>query len=83
MATITGTGAASKYYGTVSQLPEVFHSLITQRATIVLKNSVVSPQRAEVGELSDFKDNLIEVIKSFAGSRNDISMDELINDLFL
>jgi hypothetical protein len=83
VATITGTGAASKYYGTVSQLPDVFHSMIVQRATIELKNSVVSPQRAEVGELADFKDNLIEVIKSFAGSRNDISMDELINDLFL
>jgi hypothetical protein len=80
VATLTGTGAASKYYGTVSQLPDIFHPLISERATILLKNTVVSPQRPEAGELVDFKEHLVETIKSFAGSQADISIDELIND---
>jgi hypothetical protein len=80
VATIATRCSAQKYYGTVSQLPDIFHPLISQRATIVMKNTTVSPQRPEAGELGDFKENIIETIKSFAGSQNDISIDELIND---
>jgi len=80
VATVANSCSAQKYYGTVSQLPDIFHPLISERATILLKNTVVSPQRPDAGELVDFKENLIETIKSFAGSKNDISIDELIND---
>jgi hypothetical protein len=80
VATTATRCSAQKYYGTVSQLPDIFHPLISQRTTIVMKNTTVSPQRPDVGELGDFKENLIETIKSFAGSQNDISIDELIND---
>lgn len=83
VATLTGTGAASKYYGTVSQLPDVFHPLISQRATLLLRNSIVSPQKPTVADMNDFKENLIETMKSFAGSQKDISMDEMLNDFML
>lgn len=83
VATLTGTGAASKYYGTVSQLPDVFHPLISQRATLLLRNSIVSPQKPTAADMNDFKENLIETMKSFAGSQKDISMDEMLNDFML
>lgn len=79
------TGAASKYYGTVSELPDIFHPLIIKRATISLKSSTVSPQRAEVGEINDLREELIETMRSFAGTPKDVMVDELIfdSDVFL
>lgn len=77
VATITNTGAASKYYGTVSELPEPFHHLISRRAMIMLKNNVVSPQDNKIPEVSDFKEDLVETLRSYAGSISDISLDEI------
>ena len=80
VATITNTGAASKYYGTVSELPEPFHHLISRRAMIMLKNNVVSPQDNKIPEVSDFKEDLIETLRSYTGSISDVSLDELFYD---
>lgn len=80
VATITQTGAASKYYGTVSELPEIFHHLITKKAILELKNAIVSPQRAGVPEIADFRDDLAETLRSFAGNQNDINMSDLFYD---
>jgi hypothetical protein len=80
IATIATRCTLGKYYGTVSELPEIFHPLIPQKATILLKNRVNSPQRPELGEQSDFAEQLRETLKSFAGSKNDVSMDELMFD---
>lgn len=81
VATITTTGAASKYYGTVSELPEVFHHLISRRATHILKNEVVSPQRTDKTDLMDWKEDLIETLRSFTGSNyGDVSLDEVFYD---
>jgi hypothetical protein len=71
------TGAASKYYGTVSELPDPFHHLISRRATILLKNAVVSPQDNKNSEVSNFQDDLIETLRSYTGSREDVSLDEV------
>jgi len=65
---ITNTGAASKYYGTVSSLPEPFHHLISRRAMIMLKNNVVSPQDNKIPEVADFKEDLIETLRGFVGT---------------
>jgi hypothetical protein len=80
VATITQRGSLGKYYGTVSELPEPFHHLITKKAILELKNYVSSPQRAGTPEIADFRDDLIETLRSFAGSRNDVSMSELFYD---
>jgi hypothetical protein len=77
VCTITQTGAASKYYGTVSELPEPFHSLISRRATLMLKNTVTSPQDNKATEMSDFREDLIETLRSYAGTREDVSLDEV------
>ena len=76
VATITNTSATSQYYGTVSTLPEPFHHLISRRATIMLKNAIVSPQDNKVPEVADFKEDLIETIRGFVGS-GDVSQDEI------
>lgn len=73
----SGTGAASKYYGTVSELPEPYHHLISRRAMIMLKNHVVSPQDNKIPEVKDFQEDLIETLRSYTGSISDVSLDEL------
>jgi hypothetical protein len=81
IATIATRAALGKYYGTVSELPEAFHHLIVKKAIIALKNQVVSPQRAEVPEIGDFREDLIETLRAFTGSyHGDIPMDELFYD---
>jgi hypothetical protein len=76
VCTITNTGASSKYYGTVSSLPEPFHHLISRRATFMLKNSVVSPQDNKIPEVSDWKEDFIETLRTFVGS-GDVAQDEI------
>lgn len=76
VATITTQSSSGKFYGTVSELPETFHHLITKRAVLLLKNQVVSPQRAEVPEVSDFREDLTETLRSFTGG-GDVSMADL------
>ena len=74
----TATGAASKYYGTVSTLPEPFHHLISRRATLILKKTVTSPQRPDMGEVADFREDLAETLRMFAGSSHgDVNLSDL------
>jgi hypothetical protein len=81
-ATITNTGAASKYYGTISELPECFHDLISKKATLLLKSTIVSPEKPTQQEMSNFSENLIETMKSYAGTYNgDINIDEIFYDI--
>ena len=77
VATITQTGAASKYYGTISELPLEFHHLISRRATLMLKSAVVSPMDVKAPEVADFRDDLIETLRAFSGSRENVSLDEV------
>jgi len=81
VATLTGTGAASNYYGTVSELPECFHDLISQKAKLLLRSEIVSPEKPTTQIQMDFRENLIETIRAFTGSYySDIPMDELFYD---
>lgn len=76
VATIATRCSAGKFYGTVSELPDVFHTLISKKATLSLKNAVVSPQDSKVPEVSDFRDELTETLRAFTGT-GDISMADL------
>lgn len=81
VATIATRCSAGKFYGTVSELPEDFHHLISKRASIMLKNQVVSPQDIKVPEMGDFKEDLIETLRAFTGSwGSDVSPDEMFYD---
>jgi len=77
VATITNTSAASQYYGTVSELPEPFHHLISRRATLMLKNAVVSPQDNKSPEVGDFREDLVETLRAYVGSKEDVTQDEI------
>jgi len=76
VATIATRSSAGKFYGTVSELPEAFHSLVSKKAVILLKDSVVSPQRADVTEISNFREDLVETLRAFTGT-GDINLSEL------
>jgi len=81
VATVTNRATLGRYYGTVSELPEVFHHLITKKAWLELKNTVVAPQRAGVPEIGDFKDDLVETLRGFTGTYgSDVTMSDLFYD---
>jgi hypothetical protein len=79
VATIATRASSGKFYGTVSELPETFHHLISKKAVLILKNFVGSPQRAEIPEVADFKEDLVETLRSFTGG-GDISIADLFYD---
>lgn len=75
------TGAASKYYGIVSELPEIFHHLITRKAEHLVKCDIVSPQVANNFDLADFNEDLRAALSAYAGTNNgDCDIDSMIND---
>lgn len=80
VATITATGAAKDYYGIVSEIPEMFHILIAGKATHIVKSdSPLIQEKPTVDSISQWTEELIEALKSFAGS----NLDEDPEDLFL
>jgi hypothetical protein len=79
VATIATRSSAGKFYGTVSELPEAWHSLISKKAVLLMKDSTVSPQRAEANEISNFREDLVETLRAFCGT-GDINPSELFYD---
>lgn len=79
VATIATRSSAGKFYGTVSELPEPFHSFISKKAVLIMKDSVVSPQKADVGEIANFRDDFVEMLRAFTGT-GDINPSELFYD---
>lgn len=81
VSTITNTGAASKYYGIISELPDAFHHLIPMKATILCKSLPTSPIQPSPSEVNDFTELLKETIRGYAGtSASDISIEDIVND---
>lgn len=77
----TMTGAASDYYGTVSELPESFHPLIAPKALMMMKLLPVSLEKPSPQETVDFQMNLIETLRAFTGTFNsDVDMAEIFYD---
>lgn len=66
----TGTGAASKYYGLVSELPEPFHDFIHQKATMLMKESHKALKGPTDTERGNFAEALAEAFLAFFGTMN-------------
>lgn len=72
------TGAASKYYGLISELPEIFHSLIGPKAILLMKQAHKSLKPPTQQELKDFDEFMGEKFRAFFGTaETDVDMMEL------
>ena len=79
--TTTQTWASSKYYGIVSDLPEIFQPLIAEYTILQLKKNPKVPLQVVPADMALFGEMLREAMKSFAGTYNgNVSIDSLIND---
>jgi len=74
------TGAASKYYGLISDLPEPFHHLIAPKALIMMKSDPKAAEKASASEKDEFTSSLAEALRSFAGT---LSADKTMESVFL
>jgi hypothetical protein len=75
------TGASSKYYGLISELPESFHRLIGMKALIFMKDDPKSPEKPTKTDLMNFQDALVEALRSYAGTNEgDRTMESVFLD---
>lgn len=82
VVTITNTMDADDYYGIVSELPEMFHDLIAPRAIMNIKAlSPVTQERPKQSEISFWFEELRETLKAYAGSEQDVTIEEIFMDL--
>lgn len=82
VATIgTETGAASKYYGIVSDLPDMFHEFIAPKAVLYIKmESPLSEEKPSTADRKDFMDGLREALRGYAGSKLDVDDSTIFED---
>jgi len=77
---VSNTWASSKYYGIVSDLPEIFHPLISEYAVLQLKKDPRVPLQVSPSDSSLFNEMLRESMGSFAGTQNsDVFINDVIN----
>lgn len=74
------TGASSKYYGLISELPETFHRLIGMKALIFMKDDPKSPEKPTKTDVGNFNEALVEALRSFAGTHH---TDKEMESVFL
>lgn len=67
---VSQTGAANKYYGLVSELPEGLHHLIAPKALLLMKESMICPIKPTRSEQDNFTDLLNTAMVSLFGSIN-------------
>jgi hypothetical protein len=81
VATVSNTWAASKYYGIISDLPEIFQPLIASRAILTMKMSPRVPIALTRADTEMFQGELRMAMQSFGGTLNgDVDYDSLFND---
>jgi hypothetical protein len=81
VCTVTNTWAASKYYGIVSDLPEIMQPLIASRAILTMKMSPRVPVALTAADKNTFAEELSMAMQSFAGTLNsDMDVNALFND---
>jgi hypothetical protein len=81
VATVANTWAVSKYYGIVSELPDIFQPLIAEYAILQIKQDPKTPLQVVPANVSLFGEMLREAMKSFAGTYNgDTDINDIIND---
>jgi hypothetical protein len=73
------TGAASKYYGMVCELPEDLHHLVPMKALIAMKGTYTSNKAPNAADISDFNAALSSAFNALLGS---VHGDVPISDLF-
>jgi len=81
VCTVSNTWAASKYYGIVSDLPEIIQPLIAEYAILQLKKNPKVPLQITAADVQLFGDMLRSAMKSFAGTQHgDVYINDVIND---
>ena len=81
VCTVTNTWAASKYYGIVSELPDIFHPLIASRAILTMKMSPRVPVALTAADKNIFNEELSTALQAFGGTLDgDADVDSLFND---
>ncbi len=81
VCTVSNTWAASKYYGLVSDLPEIFQPLISEYTILQMKKNPAVPLQVTAADIALLKDMIISSLKSFGGTQNtDYDFDSMIND---
>ena len=81
VVTIANTMDANDYYGIISDMPEMFHYLIEMKAIINMKRYPQSKMKITPEDVLDFKDQLITSVKAYAGTDEDVDMEEIFLDL--
>jgi hypothetical protein len=79
VCTVAQTWAASKYYGTVSELPEALHPFIARKAIILMKQEPQSLEPPSQTEIGNFENDLNSKLQSLFGTFN---TDQDIAELF-
>ena len=75
------TLGTSKYYGTVSDIPEPFHHLIAPLAAMIAKaDHPVSPEKPSRASMELWKNELEDAILAFGGRAGDISEEDIWTD---
>ena len=64
------TGAASKYYGLVSELPEALHPFIGRKATLLMRDTYKSLEKPTPASLALFSNDLNQTLLSYFGTTN-------------
>ena len=67
---VVQTGAASKYYGLVSELPECLHPFIGRKATLLMRDTYKSLEKPTPTSLALFQGDLNQTLLSYFGSVN-------------
>jgi len=81
VVTATASLTSGDYYGIVSDLPAIFHPLISEYAILQLKKNPKCPLAVTVADVQLFSQMLQSSLKSFAGIQNtDVGIDSIIND---
>jgi len=81
VATISETAAKDDYFGLVPDLPEPFHHLIAPRASMLLRaSSPLAKNRVTKDEKEMFNEDLVETLRAFAGSSEDVDMHDLFSE---
>jgi hypothetical protein len=78
---VSNTWAASKYYGIVSDLPEIIQPLVSEYAVLQLKKNPKTPLQVNPTDVSLFQEMLRESLRAFAGTQGgDVMINDLINN---
>jgi len=78
VATISETAAADDYYGTVSDLPEPFHFLMTPRAVFeITGNYPIAKEKPQVSGVEFWNQQFLATLRAYAGPTLDTYPEDI------